>query len=260
MVITLSVFPRNIIVVRDTLIQLGYSSVSVLPGEFYSSYQQSHKRSRPTHVGGQIITAVENQSIMEVRRRISNFRKGNHSKTMMKVSDWLWDCSDVDIVRFLRGQKGNIDNAWMRILAHAEWRIGPSGADQILKNEHLYASAAGLHQEIFWLDVGDVNNCPTVVVRALLHDGKHYDDDPQKFTNFLVYLLEIGRERLGVGKERMACLILDRFPIQIKNTEGDELKSQEIFDLSVIPNIVVLLRFTKFITCCDIMIIIIVHA
>merc|ERR1711871_1780419 len=41
----------------------------------------------------------------------------------------------------------------------------------------------------------------------------------------------------------MACLILDRFPIEIKNVEGDELKSQEIFDLSVIPNIVVLLRY-----------------
>ena len=240
MVPSASFIPPSPRIMYMTLIYL----ISVLTGAIHSSYRENDKRIRATGVGGQVISSQEKVAIVEVRNRIADFRReGRWRRKEARVSEWLWSCTDVDIVRFLRGNKGDVDAATTKILAHAQWRVGPSGAEQILRDESFYASAVNLHREVFWLDATDINGCPTVVVRALLHDGDTYDEVPQKFTNFLIYLLEKGREKLGVGNEKMACLVLDRYPV-VTGKQGSSIKNKEIFDLSVIPNILALLRYT----------------
>ena len=144
------------------------------------------------------IAAVQN-----IRERI---RALGHSH---EYSSWLWSCTDIDIIRFLRADI-SIDGAWTKILKHSRWRITENGADSTVK-ANSYTNSK-LHEEIFWLGL-DMDGCPTVVVRALLHDGVHYGEKPQIFSNFLVSLLEEGRRKYGVGKSRMACLVLDRFPV-----------------------------------------------
>jgi len=55
---------------------------------------------------------------------------------------------------------------------------------------------------------------------------------------FIVHLMEEGRERYGVGLTTQMCLILDRGGAVLRNGK----KKQEKRDMSVIPNLVTLLR------------------
>ena len=269
-------FPPNKYFMEVTYHSLVYKDVyypkeHVLPGEFYNTHYGSFAKAfgrredmirRPTHLGGQVISNVEVTSMEEVRYFISllkidiendhqatdysnegrehdlNFIRSLKISSYDEISAWLWSCTDVDIIRFLRRQSNDSRKAFVKIVAHAKWRISyPNGADHIVR-ENNYKNNIKLHEEVFWLDHLDKNDCPTVIVRALLHDGNNYDEIPQRFTNFLVLLLEQSRDKLNVGSEKMACLILDRFPLV--STDGAS-KNQEMFDLSVIPNIVSLL-------------------
>ena len=220
------------------------------------------QRARPTHFGGLLISNLEIEALDKVRNLIFMLGKciqnandnviydenalGEDQRLVksMKitsyddVSEWLWSCTDIDIVRFLRRQSNDPKKAFAKLVAHAQWRISyPNGADHIVEDGY-YKNNVILKEQLFWMDNLDRNGCPTAVVRALLHDGKHYDDDPQKFTNFLVYLLETSRKKLNVGSEKSACLLLDRFPL--KSNDGI-VENKESFDLSVIPNIISLL-------------------
>lgn len=273
-------YPPNKYFIEATYHSLVYKDVyypkeHVLPGEFYNSPYGSfantqsgkgmeNKTKRPTHLGSQIISPAEIVAMEEVRALISQLKasinsdsnnndsndddnNNNNNKEITKigivsfdqVSPWLWSCTDIDIIRFLRKHANNVKKTFMNIVTHAKWRVSyPNGADHIIR-ENAYEDNIKLHEEVFWLDSVDKNGCPTVVVRALLHDGENYDEIPQKFTNFLVYQLEKSRNTLGVGSNKMACLVLDRFPVLSKN---GAVKSQEIFDLSIVPNVISLLR------------------
>ena len=116
----------------------------------------------------------------------------------------MYNCSDIDILRFLRAKNGNIDKSFKMIIEHAKWRLGPDGADTLLRDNAvtvdgkilillIYLSYFGneltwvlwftgktfnfttskLNEEFFWLGI-DKLDCVTVVGRVFIHGNCSY--------------------------------------------------------------------------------------
>ena len=230
------------IYIKEVSMNLDSSSVNHRPAHLVGSNSSSSINNsgnqtvmivdQPLALGKQAISIEELEAISKIRSEIALLAQSPPTD----VSPWLFNsCTDIDIARFVRLQRGNVEKSWDKLLRHAKWRISPNGADTLVR-ENAYRNSV-LHEEVFWFGV-DSTGCPTVVGRTMLHDGSVYDEIPQRFTNFLVLLIEEGRQKYGVGSERMACILLDRFPVITKGA----LKKQEVFDLSIIPNIVALIR------------------
>ena len=95
------------------------------------------------------------------------------------LSPWIQTASSTEFLRFLRHRNGNIDEAWMKIIAHAKWRISKYGADTIIRENAFEKSE--LNKEVFWLGMSK-QDCPTLVIRTKAHDGADYNEDPKVFT------------------------------------------------------------------------------
>ena len=79
------------------------------------------------------------------------------------LSPWLHTASGTELLRFLRVQHGNVDDAWRAILAHAQWRTTRHGADTVVRERGFETSP--LHREVFWLGLS-TQGCPTLVIRT----------------------------------------------------------------------------------------------
>lgn len=225
-------YMKDLSVIDDESPQITHTPLHINSSSTSSSRSTNGNNEGLKTLGSKEISSREIEAIREIRLKIAELAEHRP----VDVSAWLFDsCTDIDIIRFIRAEKGNTSKGWEKLLRHARWRITPNGADSIVR-QNVYLNS-GLHEEIFWLGV-DSKGCPTMVGRTMLHDGSLYDEVPQQFTNFLVLLLEEGRQKYGVGSARMACVILDRFPVVKQGT----IKKQEVFDLSIIPNVVALLR------------------
>lgn len=152
-----------------------------------------------------------------------------------------WKLTQVIILRFLRAKGGNREEGLKMLQKHIHWRSSKYGADTPLAAP--FASIAGpLNKEIFWLQ-GHKNDCPTIVVRSMIHDGIYYNEDPHWFTHWMVRLLEEGRKRYGVGEGKQACLLVDRSPVElVVEATGATVKFADKMDMSVVPRLVELFQ------------------
>ena len=107
-------------------------------------------------------TAEEHYKIRQIQYSISQYMINTAS------SVWLSTVSDTEILRFLRARSGNVDSAWGLLLRHAEWRVGPDGADSISPSEGDFFATCDLNREMYWGGEA-LDGCPTVIVRTALH-------------------------------------------------------------------------------------------
>jgi hypothetical protein len=155
---------------------------------------------------------------------------------------WLGEATELEYLRYLRRSKGKRDDAFKAMVEHSKWRAGKHGIDAIRKNgEKRFPPNHPLHREVFWLGVAK-DNTATLVVRTQAHDGRDYNEDPQEFVDFIVHVLEKGREKYKLGSERQVTLLLDRANY-VRQQEGvDEEKVPYKLDMGVVPRLVELMK------------------
>jgi len=100
------------------------------------------------------------------------------SRTAVPAHRWYLKSRDTELLRFLRAQKGDIAATWTMIENHVAWRSTMYGADSPL-TKHSFINSP-LHHEVFWAGLNK-DQCPTLVIRTQVHDGRYYDDDLQIF-------------------------------------------------------------------------------
>ena len=144
-------------------------------------------------------------------------------------STWLTkDMTNFDITRFLGAHKMDPAKTSEALIQHSKWRTETHGAVDVVSRAAEFENSP-LNKEIFWMGV-NAEGVPTLVIRSNFHDGKHYDDDPKKYTDFIVYQIEKGRRLYGVGAVSKGCVVVDRYAVN-PDIEDAELS----FDLSFIP-------------------------
>ena len=169
-----------------------------------------------------------------ISNELIRIKKSSVSKLIKNELEWLREASSFDIERFLNYNDGNVIKAYESLINHANWRTKNHAANDVLSRSVDFEKS-NLNQEIFW--IGETkNNCPTLVIRSNYHDGADYEEDPVKFTDFVIYQLEKGRQMYGFGEKKRMCLILDRVTKEGMNGSNDS------FDMRVIPNLVALFR------------------
>lgn len=94
---------------------------------------------------------------------------------------------EIDILRFLRAHKGNVDIAWKSIQSHDQWRVSNYGVESKAFNLSLFDHSP-MRQEMFWLGMS-LDNCPTIVIRTQIHDGIYYNDDPRIYARYMAHLV-----------------------------------------------------------------------
>lgn len=135
---------------------------------------------------GAEITQDERMAVAILRSKIVNMCKERGSSCSMK---WLQTCTDVDILRFYRSlrmlpQSHRVDEAFKSIVRHAQWRVGPEGADTVMTKYSSSFEKSQMNCEMFWLGVNKEGS-PTLVVRTQAHDLKHYNGDPKVFNRYV---------------------------------------------------------------------------
>ena len=91
---------------------------------------------------------------------------------------WYSKVKDVELLRFLRAQQGNVRDALTMITQHVTWRSSTYGADSPLAKHNFLNSP--LHHEVFWAGVNKAQ-CPTLVIRTQVHNAVYYDHDLQVY-------------------------------------------------------------------------------
>ena len=187
-------------------------------------------------------------STVQVKRGLFRGRlsRGKDGRTEVNpaANKWLRNTKDLDFLRFLRRSKGNAEDGVKSMIEHAAWRSSKHGVDNISKiGPKKFPPDHPLHREVFWLGVSR-DNCATLVVRTQAHDGKFYNEDAQEFTDFLVYVLEQGREVYKIGSERQVCLLLDRanFVRPADHAGGVAEKVPYKLDMGVVPRLLELFK------------------
>ena len=121
---------------------------------------------------GKYASKDEATAVADLRNRAKNDKSG---------SVWLSSVSDIELLRFLRGKNGRVNDAWNAIVAHSKWRSSKYGADGSFTKTSFANSPLKL--EAFWLGPNK-ENCPTLVIRTQLHDGFYYNDDPKIYARY----------------------------------------------------------------------------
>ena len=147
--------------------------------------------------------------------------------------------TDIDRLRFLRQQRGDVEKAVDSLIKHTKWRESEHGTNSIMANYREQFENSVLNDEFFWIGISKDNQCPTLVIRTQLHDGADYDEDPQLFVKYLIFMLEKGRSEWGIGPERGFCMIVDRTDA-IRRSTGEVMTDK--LDFTVIPNLLDLFR------------------
>jgi hypothetical protein len=128
-------------------------------------------------VDGEFVTKNETDAlafVIQKRNSISPKSSGSGG-----VSPWLWEASEIELLRFVRAHHGYADLVWSKVLAHAKWRVSEYGADTVVRENKFEHSM--LNHELFWWGENK-EGCPTLIIRTRAHDGKYYDEDPRIFT------------------------------------------------------------------------------
>jgi len=197
-----------------------------------TTHDISNNLSQPSNITDNISktrTDTQTHSIVENTTKSSVLQTSDG----VLLSSWLLTCSDIDILRFIRSKKYKVEEIWKAIKLHAIWRVSAHGADTVMKENEFLTSP--MNREVFWLGVNQ-QNCPTLVIRTQVHDGIYYNEDPVIFTKFMVWILEQGREKYGVGREKEVCVIIDRTAVS-----GLPPK-EEKFDRKIITRLIELFR------------------
>ena len=84
----------------------------------------------------------------------------------------------------------------------------------------------------------NARGCPTIVIRSNFHDGRNYNDDPEEYANFFIYLAEKGRKLYGLGRDERICVIVDRY------AQNPEIQSADAnpLDMRFIPALMATFR------------------
>lgn len=127
-------------------------------------------------------SADEVQSLSQLRTLIEV------RKTEYPDVRWYSKVKDVELLRFLRAQQGNIDDAWTMITEHVAWRSSTYGADSPLAKHNFLNSP--LHHEVFWAGVNKAQ-CPTLVIRTQVHNAMYYGHDLQIYERYHFALLYV---------------------------------------------------------------------
>lgn len=93
-------------------------------------------------------------------------------------SNWVKSATDVELLRFLRYNDGDVDHAWSMIERHIAWRRSCYGAETVSSPKKFAGSL--LHNEMFWIGPNK-QGVPTLVVRTQVHDGDIYNNDPKEY-------------------------------------------------------------------------------
>ena len=128
---------------------------------------------------GMPATAEEVQSIRHLRE-LSRSAVLSH----IPAHRWYLKVKDTELLRFLRAQQGDITVAWSMIEKHVAWRSSMYGADSPL-TKHSFINSP-LHHEVFWAGLNK-DQCPTLVIRTQVHDGRYYDDDLQIYQRYCCF-------------------------------------------------------------------------
>eukprot|EP01032_Pedospumella_encystans_P011514 gene11514-13383_t len=143
---------------------------------------------------------------------------------------WYLKVKDTELLRFLRAHQGDIAAAWSMIEKHVAWRSSMYGADSPL-TKHSFINSP-LHHEVFWAGLNK-DQCPTLVIRTQVHDGRYYDDDLQIYQSFIVSMIEKGRRLYGVGTHCQMCVLFDRGG---KVTVNGQPKREKA-DMKIVPKL-----------------------
>ena len=195
---------------------------------------------------GIAVSEKEKESILYVKAMNDlqfNKKQGNDTVSFkgkldpaLSKSRWLEEVTDVEILRFLRRDKGDREVCLKSTQSHAKWRQTKYGADNIAREGNRQFGNSPLNREIFWLGLSK-DNCAVLVVRTQAHDGRDYNEDSKLFTAFITWILEQGREKYQIGTERQVCIILDRGTF-IRGGQPMPYK----LDMGVIPRLLELFR------------------
>jgi hypothetical protein len=172
------------------------------------------------------------EDVLEVRVLLEAEMLKQPTSKASSASFLKYEMSDHDVRRFLDHHGGNANKAAKALFKHAEWRTQKHGADDVMKRAAEFEKSP-INKELIWVGENK-EGCPTLVVRSNFHDGKHYDDDPEKYVDFIIYMIEKGRKEYGFGTTgRKICLIVDRYAENSEIVSGDAS-----FDMSCIPKLI----------------------
>jgi hypothetical protein len=173
---------------------------------------------------GKKLTISEIEGLKQLKRiRLKNIKSLKHLR-------WLESAKDIELLRFLKAKKGNVNSAWTMIVNHAKWRITKSGPDNSKLVFH-----PELHKQVFWLGLSKEKK-PTLVIKTHFHDGFYYNEDPKVFTAFIVKIIEQGRAMYGIGLNTRARLILDRATLPTHRKVRNNTK--KLSDVEILKNLI----------------------
>lgn len=172
-------------------------------------------------VDDNVVTEKEWLLVSELRNRSLAFAVPN--KDEYSRSWWMWNdgdgLTDLEYLRFLRHNNGNLEVAWKHLQETSDWRA-KNNVDDVLSEEHWEDFEAT--KELFWLG-DDKEGRPTLVLRSIHHHPGALD--PDKFLRYVLYLMEKGRARFGVGTTTQMNLLVDRVGAGMKNQDPSLLSS-----------------------------------
>ena len=182
------------------------------------------------------VSDAERARIIDMKDILSAI--GGKGTSKGSADGWLRGSTDIEKLRFLRQANGNAKKAVDGMIAHSNWRTSPNGAETIMREYKDEFENHILNDEFYWIGPSKDDGCPTLVIRSQLHDGRHYNDDNKYFVKYVTYVLEKGVRKYGIGSETEFCMIIDRTDA----TARDGSVKKDTFDLSVLPNMVDLLK------------------
>lgn len=150
---------------------------------------------------------AELDQVRALRRRLSN--------EITQISSKI---TEVTILRFLRGVKGNEDEAFDRLVAYNNWRI-EFDVDNIHNQKHRVQKFedSGLSR----MEGYDKNNRPIGVGTARFHDKSNRDVDDMRI--LIIYALETLLSR-AVPEEERFIIVMDLYGFSLKCMDYEVVK------------------------------------
>lgn len=183
----------------------------------------------------------KNEGGSVVKSKVPLLKRLGRASSETGSTAWLGEATELEYLRYLRRSRGKRDEAFKSMVEHSKWRAGKHGIDSIRKSgDKRFPPNHPLHREVFWLGVAK-DNTATLVVRTQAHDGKDYGENPQEFVDFIVHVLEKGREKYKLGSERQVTLLLDRANY-VRQVEGKQEKVPYKLDMGVVPRLLELMK------------------
>lgn len=133
-------------------------------------------------------------------------------ETFLATSDYR-GFTDMTFVRFLRGQKENVDNTIKALLATAEFRKVNRADSLTVDDCRVYHD-----RRVTFIDGFDKNNLPTI--NCLVHRHPPHDRDIEEVKNFIIYITNKAVQMSKPDVERIAIIFdLTQFSMKIMDFE-----------------------------------------